>query len=358
MNDEVMEKLESLVAGFQTVLYEEDDAFLSNMKTHALVDDDVRRYKYWEWPAGVGLYSCYRLYEKTGKRSYADILDTYYQKCMGLGLPAKNINTCAPLLALALWNLHDRKDHYFSICHDWAEWLLTSAPRTEEGGLQHITSDTRNDGELWDDTLFMAVFFLAVMGKLERNDKYVEEAQYQLLVHQKYLADTKSGLWYHGWSFLSRTNMAGAFWGRGNCWITAFIPDFLHYCPCDDVLKRYFSNILRDQVCALVSLQDKSGLWHTVLDDPTSYLEVSASCGIAYGMLAGWREGLLDDSAHEAAVRALRPVLDHIDANGVVSGVSYGTPMGRESKDFYKRIPIRSMPYGTALALLFLMEII
>jgi len=123
-------------------------------------------------------------------------------------------------------------------------------------------------------------------------------------------------------------------------------------------LKPYCSNILRAQVRALVSLQDKSGLWHTVLDDPTSYLEVSASCGIAYGMLAGWREGLLDDSAHEAAVRALRPVLDHIDANGVVSGVSYGTPMGRESKDFYKRIPIRSMPYGTALALLFLMEII
>ena len=36
--------------------------------------------------------------------------------------------------------------------------------------------------------------------------------------------------------------------------------------------------------------------------------------------------------------------------------VSYGTPMGRLSKDFYKEIELRPMPYGQALAILFLME--
>ena len=42
---------------------------------------------------------------------------------------------------------------------------------------------------------------------------------------------------------------------------------------------------------------------------------------------------------------------------GVVEQVSYGTPMGRISKDFYKTIPIQPMPYGQALAILFLIEI-
>ena len=32
---------------------------------------------------------------------------------------------------------------------------MDSLPKTKEGGFQHITSDTLNDGELWDDTLFM-----------------------------------------------------------------------------------------------------------------------------------------------------------------------------------------------------------
>jgi unsaturated rhamnogalacturonyl hydrolase len=48
--------------------------------------------------------------------------------------------------------------------------------------------------------------------------------------------------------------------------------------------------------------------------------------------------------------------MENIDEHGVVQNVSYGTPMGKDSKDFYKQIPIRPMPYGQALAMLFLME--
>ena len=55
--------------------------------------------------------------------------------------------------------------------------------------------------------------------------------------------------------------------------------------------------------------------------------------------------------------KALRPILSLISEDGVVNQVSYGTPMGRISKDFYKTIPIQPMPYGQALAILFLLEI-
>ena len=40
----------------------------------------------------------------------------------------------------------------------------------------------------------------------------------------------------------------------------------------------------------------------------------------------------------------------------VLGQVSYGTPMGRENREFYKEIPLRPMPYGQALAILFLVE--
>ena len=45
-----------------------------------------------------------------------------------------------------------------------------------------------------------------------------------------------------------------------------------------------------------------------------------------------------------------------ITEDGVVEQVSYGTPMGRVSKEFYKGIERKPMPYGQALAILFLME--
>lgn len=37
-------------------------------------------------------------------------------------------------------------------------------------------------------------------------------------------------------------------------------------------------------------MQDESGLWHTLLDDPNSYLESSATAGFAYGILKAVRK--------------------------------------------------------------------
>ncbi len=49
---------------------------------------------------------------------------------------------------------------------------------------------------LWDDTLFMTVLFLANMGRIRGNKEYIEEAQYQFLLHVKYLTDKKTGMWF------------------------------------------------------------------------------------------------------------------------------------------------------------------
>jgi unsaturated rhamnogalacturonyl hydrolase len=97
-------------------------------------------------------------------------------------------------------------------------------------------------------------------------------------------------------------------------------------------------------------------MWHTLLDDPSSYLESSATCGFGYGVLRAVKMGLLDQSYLEVSKKALQAILENIDENGVVQKVSYGTPMGKDTKDFYKQIPLRPMPYGQALAMLFLME--
>lgn len=352
------QKIEKLTEGFKAVLYEEDEQFLVDMQKKNIAGDDVRHYMFWEWTQGVGLYGFYMLYEMTGKREYLDLLEDYYERCFKIGLPAKNVNTCAPMLTLALLADKTGREDYLASCREWANWFLTDMPRTEEGGFQHLTSDTLNDGELWDDTLFMCVLFLFVMEKITGEQKYVDEAVFQTLIHQKYLADNKSGLWYHGWTYVARNNYAGAFWGRGNSWITAFIPLMLEYASLPSSLERYFSILLKDQCDTLLACQDeKSGLWHTLIDDSSSYLEVSASCGFGFGMLRAFHDGLLGPQYRDSAMKALESVLENITDDGVVTMVSYGTPMGRISKDFYKEIPYRSMPYGSALALLYLLEV-
>jgi unsaturated rhamnogalacturonyl hydrolase len=328
------------------------------MKSKNLAGDDISRYQHWEWTQGVGLYGLFQLADELGSSKYKDFLHEFYDKEISLGLPAKNINTCAPMLTLAFLHKEKNKDEYAKVCHEWAEAIMHDFVRTKEGGLQHRTSDSENTGELWDDTLFMTVMFLALMGEIEDNDEYREEARYQFLLHIKYLVDHKTGLLYHGWTFREKNNFVEALWGRGNCWFTIAVPEYMSIADVKGADRRFLVEALLGQVEALEKYQDESGMWHTLVDDPTSYVEASATCGFAYGILKAVRLGLIDEKYKAVGLKALNPILKLISEDGTVNQVSYGTPMGRVSKDFYKEIEIRPMPYGQALAMLFLMEVL
>jgi unsaturated rhamnogalacturonyl hydrolase len=170
----------------------------------------------------------------------------------------------------------------------------------------------------------------------------------------------QTGLWFHGWTFDGRHHFARARWARGNCWVTAAIPDFIELLnlPEGDGVRSFLADTLRAQIDALVKLQDeKTGLWHTLLDDPSSYLEASATAGFAYGILKAIRLRLVprEDRYLNSARKAIEAVLVNIDEKGELQQVSFGTPVFDELQG-YRDIPITSMPYGQSLALLALTE--
>jgi len=223
--------------------------------------------------------------------------------------------------------------------------------------MQHVTYAGPNSQQLWDDTLMMSVLPLAKIGLLLGRPHYIEEAKRQFLVHIKYLFDRKTGLWFHGWDFNGRHNNAEALWARGNCWVTIAIPEIIEILdlPEGDALRTFLADTLAAQVKTLAETQDESGLWHTLLVDPTSYLEASATAGFAYGILKGVRKGYLPREYEAVGIKAVRGVLANIDASGELQQVSFGTAMG-DTLQFYKDIRLTSMPYGQSLAICALAE--
>lgn len=361
---EVSARLDRLAEAFTGILYEEDEGFLKNMEKNNLAGDDIGKYRYWEWTQGVGLYGLWKLFcyegtegeEGCSRGKYLEILKAYYDRQISVGFPALNVNTAAPYLAMSFLAEYTGEEKYMEPCRRAAREIMDSFPRTREGGFQHKTSDSLNEQELWDDTLFMTALFLANMGRILGDGDMVREAHYQFLLHEKYLCDKVTGLWYHGWTFKEQNNFAGAFWGRGNSWVTMAIPELLSIVPDDGSVGRMLVQALKRQVEGLERYQADNGMWHTLVDDPDSYVEASATCGFAYGILKAVRCGLIDPAYRRVAEKALPAVLECITDEGVVNQVSYGTPMGREDKDFYKRIEIKPMPYGQAMAMLFLAE--
>lgn len=318
----------------------------------------------WDWPQGVGLYGLLKMMQFQGTQEYKDFLYNWFKQNIAQGLPSRNINTTTPLLTLADLNTQYNDPEFEALCVDWAKWLMECIPRTREGGFQHVTSANGdrqgvrlNESEMWIDTLFMTVLFLNKMGQKYHNQEWIDESIKQVLMHIKYLYDKRTGLFFHGWSFNRMDNFGGIFWCRGNSWFTMGILDYVDMFKgtLDKGVKTFIVDTYKAQVKALKALQSDTGLWHTVLDDPTSYEEVSGSAAITAGILKGIRMGILDDSYLECAGRAVRAILDNIAPDGTVLNVSGGTGMGYDA-DHYKNILIAPMAYGQSLTILALVE--
>jgi unsaturated rhamnogalacturonyl hydrolase len=203
----------------------------------------------------------------------------------------------------------------------------------------------------------MTVLPLAKIGRLFGRNEYIEEAKYQFLIHIKYLADQATGLWFHGFHFDGYHNYANALWARGNAWVTIAIPEIIDILELKkgDFFREYIIEVLKRQVDSLTKFQSSSGLWHTLINDETSYLEASSAAGFAYGILKAVNNRLIDNSYREIAEKAVKGLFDQINDEGIVQNVSIGTGMG-DNLDFYKNIKISPMPYGQSLTVLCLTE--
>ena len=349
--DHLRAQLSQLVAGL-TGLRHQGQFHEPNLDGTA---GDYISFDAWEWPQGVGLYGLVQLWRNRRDPALLALIEGWYARALSRPLPPMNINTTGPMLALSLLWRETGDARWQGALEDWATRLMRDAPRTQEGGFQHDVSDKVNKGELWDDTLFMTALFLASYGTGAGRRDLVDEALRQFLVHARYLTDTETGLWFHGWTFEGRHNFARARWARGNAWVTACILDLFELADVPPAVREFLTGVLRAQVGALLALQCPSGAWRTLLDDPTSYEETSATAGFAYGLLKAARQGIGDATWAAAGWRAVAAVRAHIGPDGTVGGVSYGTRRGHDLQ-FYRDIPIQPTAYGQALAILCLVE--
>ncbi|CAN6669752.1 hypothetical protein TRVA0_042S00342 [Trichomonascus vanleenenianus] len=319
---------------------------------------DTKSWNGWDWTQGIGLYGMWHYYQMTNDQETWSNMSEWFERKFREGTVPKNINTMSPFLTLAYMYEATKDRRYVGYLDTWAEWAVNDLHRTKHGGLQHVTYLSDNHNHLWDDTLMMTVMPLTKIGQILNRPQYVEEAKKQFLLHLQFLSDRKTGLYYHGFTFEGNHNFANALWARGNSWLTIVLPEFLELLdlPESDGFRQYLIEMFRAQCEALVKCQDEeAGMWHTLLDDPTSYCEASATAGFAYGILKGIRLKLLPKEYMGCAVKAIKSVIANIGENGELENTSFGTDMGRNLQ-FYKDIPITPMPYGQAMAIMALGE--
>ena len=146
--------------------------------------------------------------------------------------------------------------------------------------------------------------------------------------------------------------MSAAQWARGNGWAAVAGTELLRNLHDDDSVRQRVRERLASQLTGLAEVQDESGLWHTVTDQPDFYLETSGSAAITAAML---RIGDVSPSLPElqlAARRGVRGAYDRVASDGTVEGVSAGTGVA-PALDVYDMVPNDTIqPYGQGLFLI------
>lgn len=310
----------------------------------------------WDWYQGVALFGLYTYYRQTREQRVWDYLIGWFDAQMQRGLPEKNVNSMCPLLTLSFLYEDTGNEAYLEVCREWLDYAMTSLPRTPEGGFQHKTIDSDNYCQLWDDTLYMTVLFVARMATLLNDDRYLQESIRQFLVHLKYLTDLKTGLFFHGWNFDGCHHFGEALWGHGNAWYTAGLVDYLDLAKVPEGVRMVLLSALERQAQALEKYQDSDGMWHTLVNLPeSSYPESSATAGFSYGLLKAVRLQYLPKRFQALGQKGLAAILARIDDHGLLQQVSMGTVVGKDLDD-YRRVPQGPQPYGQSMALLLLLE--
>jgi unsaturated rhamnogalacturonyl hydrolase len=304
----------------------------------------------WSWPCGVAFYGISRAWEVTGKQEYIDFLVKWVDEYIEIGLPSFNVNACA--MGHTMITLHEATgdQKYLDIEVKKAEYLRKDALRFGQNVFQHTVS-SKNDfpEQAWADTLFMAAYFLLRLGFKLNNKEYIEDALNQYYWHEEFLQDETTNVFYHAWDNVNKNHLSGIYWARANAWAAYTMTRAFGMLNYLNPMWMQLDGAVSDQLSALVRLQSEEGMWHTVLDDESSYLETSASAGIAAALV------LKGHPLHARYVqKALKGILSNIAEDGTVKNVSAGTAVMLTAED-YKKVPIKRIQgWGQGLALAFL----
>ena len=191
------------------------------------------------------------------------------------------------------------------------DWALTGAPRNGDGVVYHLV----NGREFWVDSFYMLPPFLARAGRFD-------EALRQIDGWWRALWREDNGLLAHRWDDGAKRFVRRDAWGVGNGWALAGMARVALMLPANrgEEKARLIGRIGRILEAAR-ALQREDGLFHDVLDDPASFVEVNFGQMFAYTIYRAVAAGWLDETWLVPAEKARSAAVRAVDRYGLVRGV-------------------------------------
>ena len=201
----------------------------------------------------------------------------------------------------------------------------------------------------WTDDMFMASSLLSRVARDTKDPKYSRLVG-ELLTRYAEQLQRPDGVFIHA-------KEGPHAWGRGNGFALLGVTDALTHIPAEWPARTRVLEIYRTHVKALMPLQSDDGSWRQVVDEPTSYRELTATAMTVAAMARGLRLGWLDAGVRPVVDRGWRAVAARVNPDGTVKDVCSGTG-AQASLEYYLNRPAvnGADDRGGAMALLAAIE--
>lgn len=165
------------------------------------------------------------------------------------------------------------------------------------------------------DFIYYAGPYLGQVALSTGDPRYLDAAVQQTLGHLRRLQDPRNGLVDHVYD-PGRGGTNGVAWGRGNGWALLGLVDTLAIVPADHAGREGIERGLRAMLEACLASQDESGMWHTILDDPSSPLESSVAAFFYAAFAKAQRMVLTDSDVLAATTKAWDAIMSKVREDG------------------------------------------
>lgn len=290
----------------------------------------------WDYCHGLELQAMLDVYDRYGDKkiydyalAYADTMIQADGSIKTYKLHEYNIDRLNS--GKFLFRLYEQsKDEKIKKAIDLLRSQIDTHPRNADGGFWHKKI---YPNQMWLDGIYMGSPFYAEYAFRNNRPQDYADVVNQFITCARHTYDPQNGLYRHACDVSRKqrwadptTGQSAHSWGRAMGWYAMAFVDALDFIPRHEAGRDSMLVILNNIAAQVKRLQDpKSGLWYQVLDksgEKGNYLESSCSTMFVYSLLKAVRQGYIDSSYLDVALKGYQGILKNfmeVDPDGVVT---------------------------------------
>ncbi len=215
---------------------------------------------------------------------------------------------------------------YRDLVLETAGRMWKEQPRNSDGIMMPPWKEVAEKNPVFADAVLAIVPYMLYSGLASGNQEYIDYAVRVAVDVYKDLYDESTGLIHQvrACRRIPEGVLTEDCWSRGNGWLALGFAALLHdlpeshprYAEVRSLAASYFKSVLK--------YQDKAGLWHQEMTYPESYVEISGSALLLYGIGAALEKEVLEKKYQKAYQKGLKGLMLYIDRDGNVGNTCSG----------------------------------